>query len=159
MKNLIRIFLFFLIFGFSIYPQEINSTFEKLSKDAEIILTGKVIQQKSNWTEDKSSIYTAVTIQVEEYLKGSNENTIVVTHPGGEVGEVGEMYTHMPKFKNDEEILLFAVKNKKENTFKVLHGENGKVTLIKDDVTGEKTTSSSIKISELKKNIQKYISE
>jgi hypothetical protein len=148
-----------LLFGFysSLFAQDQALQLKILSGGADFILTGKVVKQNSNWNSDGTKIYTKVTIEVEEYLKGSNNKRIVVTHPGGEVGEVGELYSHMPSFKNNEEILLFVQNDVKTNTFKVFQGEKGKITLIKDVLTGEKMTSSKEKISSLKKEIKKYI--
>jgi hypothetical protein len=160
MKILSLFIIILFIVNFSAFPQQTISKIEKLSNEADIILTGKVVQQKSNWNNDQSKIYTNVTIEVEEYLKGkSNNSKITITHPGGEVGEVGELYSHMPGFKNDEEVLLFVKKNEKENTLIVLNGEDGKLTLTKDLNSGEKITSSNEKISEIKKSIKQYINE
>jgi hypothetical protein len=99
-------------------------------------------------------------LEVEEYLKGNNNNkTLVVTTPGGEVGEVGELYTHMPRFSKDEEVLLFVKKDKQETNYKVLNGEDGKMTLYTDKKTGEKITSSNKKISKLKNEIKNYVEQ
>ena len=42
----------------------------RLSKGADVIITGKVTQQSSSWNDDNTRIYTKATIEVEEYLKG-----------------------------------------------------------------------------------------
>ncbi len=97
-------------------------------------------------------------MQVDEYLKGNKVNkSIVVTTPGGEVGEVGELYTHMPRFNDDENVLVFVKEDKKDKSYKVLNGEDGKMTLYNDKITGEKVTSSNKKISMLKKEIKNYV--
>src|SRR4030066_264100 len=78
---------------------------ERMSKNADLIITGKVKEQNSNWNASKTTIYSYATIQVEEYLKGNNNSgPIVISYPGGEVGEVGEMYSHMPRFEDNEEV-------------------------------------------------------
>ena len=138
--------------------QTIPTDIKSLSEGADAILIGKVTKQNSSWNENKTRIFTEVTVNVGEYLKGSNINkTLVIRTLGGEVGEVGEFYTHMPRFSKDEEVLLFAKKDKKDNTYKVFEGENGKITVYQDQKTGEKVTSSNTKISTLKKEIKKYI--
>ncbi|HSP88455.1 MAG TPA: hypothetical protein VLN45_10005 [Ignavibacteriaceae bacterium] len=160
MKILSLFIIILFIINFSAFPQQTISKIERLTVDADIILTGKVIQQKSIWNDNQSKIYTNVTIEVEEYLKGkSNNSKIIITYPGGEIGEVGELYSHMPEFKNDEEVLLFVKKNEKENTLVVLNGQDGKLTLSKDLNSGEKITSSNEKVSEIKKSIKQYINE
>ena len=156
------LFVFLLLSGFksTSLSQTIQSDIQSLSKGADVILTGKVTKQNSSWNKDKSRIYTDVTLEVEEYLKGNNGNkTLVVTTPGGEVGEVGELYTHMPRFSKDEEVLLFVKKDTKDMNYKVLNGEDGKMTLYTDKKTGEKITSSNKKISKLKNEIKKYVEQ
>jgi hypothetical protein len=133
---------------------------KKLSENSDLIVEGKVVQKKSNWNENKTRIYTDVTLQVDEYLKGNQGNkTIVVTTPGGEVDEVGELYTHMPRFENDENVLVFVKENKKSKNYKVLNGEEGKMTLYNDKITGEKVTPSNMKMSKLKEEIKDYVNK
>jgi hypothetical protein len=155
------IFCSFLITFFlysEVQSQSIQSEIKNLSKGADIILTGKVVKQNSSWNQDGSRIYTAVEIQAEEYLKGDyNQKTIVLTTLGGEVGNIGELYSHMPKFSNDEEVLLFVKNDKKDLSYKVLNGEQGKLTLQVDKNGGEKITGFNMKISELKKEIKGYV--
>ena len=154
--------ILFLISAFytGTFSQSIQSKMKNLSEKSDIILEGKVVKQKSDWNQDKTRIFTEVTLQVDEYLKGNSGNkTIVVTTPGGEVGEVGELYTHMPSFKNDEDVLLFVKEDKRDQSYKVLNGKDGKLTLYKDKKTGEKVTSFNTKISTLKKEIKDYVAK
>ena len=138
--------------------QQRNAKLKHLTAGADIIVTGKVAKQKSNWNANKTRIFTEATIQVDEYLKGNNKaNSVTVTYPGGEVGGIGELYTHMPKFKNNEDVLVFLKKDKKTNSYKVYDGENGEVKIIKDQKTGERVTSSSVRINFLKDQIKSYL--
>lgn len=155
--------LFLIIFLFSgthslLLAQSIQLKMKNLSQKSDVILEGKVVKQNSLWNQNKTRIYTEVTLEVDEYLKGNNGNkTIVVTAPGGEVGDVGELYSHMPRFSNDEDVLLFVKKDKKDMSYKVVNGEDGKLTLYKDKKTGEKVTSFNKKVSSLKKEIKNYV--
>ena len=155
------IFCSFLITFFlysEVQSQSIQSEIKNLSKGADIILTGKVVKQNSSWNQDGSRIYTAVEIEAEEYLKGDyNQKTIVLTTLGGEVDNIGELYSHMPRFSNDEEVLLFVKNDKKDLSYKLLNGEQGKLTLQVDKNGGEKITGFNMKISELKKEIKGYV--
>ncbi len=142
------------------FAQQIATELKELSNGADIILTGKVTEQASSWNENKTRIYTQATIQVEEYIKGnSTGNTVTVKYPGGEVGEVGEMYSHMPRFKDKEEVLVFLKKDEKGTDFKVYNGEDGKIIIINDPKTGEKVTTSNVQINSLKAQIKNYINE
>jgi len=160
--------LFKLIFFFAVlmifflnsevYSQSLKSEIRNLSEGADIIVTGKVVDQKSQWNSDKSKIYTNVTIQVDEFLKGSNnQNRIVITHLGGEVGNVGETYSHIPTFQDDEDVLLFVKKSIKDESLSVFEGEEGKMTLYQNKNTGEKVTSNNIKASDIKKEIKSFV--
>jgi len=142
------------------FAQLASSEVESMSKNADVIITGKVIQQNSSWNENKTRIYTQATIQVEEYLKGNNNgNSLVITYPGGEVGEIGEMYSHMPRFEDNEEILVFLKKDTNSTDYKVYNGENGKISVISDPQTGEKVTTSNVQINSLKAQIKSYIND
>jgi hypothetical protein len=77
MKNLFWIFL--IIYGISstAFSQQHGSRIEKLSKNSDLILTGKVVHQNSSWNENKTRIYTKATLKVDEYLKGNNTGNSV----------------------------------------------------------------------------------
>ncbi len=154
------VILTFVGYQFSAFCQKSTSAIKYLSQGADVILTGKVLQQNSSWNEDRSKIYTNATIQVEEYLKGStNEGSIVVTYLGGEVGDVGELYSHMPKFEDDEEILVFLKRDQRTSNYKVFNGEEGKLSIVYDKKTGEKVTTSNVQINSLKAQIKNSIKE
>lgn len=141
------------------YCQVDRPNLEKLSKTADLILVGKVSGQKSSWNDSGTRIYTDASIQVEETVKGGNgETSVVVSFPGGEVDDVGELYSHMPRFVNDEEVLLFLKKNLHDSKYSVVDGEQGKVSVLNDPLTGEKITSSNIQVKKLKDQIRNYIS-
>ena len=155
-------FLFVLMiisgFYFTSLAQLSSSEIKILSEKADVILTGKVAQQTSSWNENKTRIYTHATIRVEDYIKGNNSgNTVTVTYPGGEVGDIGEMYSHMPSFEKNEEVLLFLKKDTRNTSFKVVNGEDGKITVTTNTKTGEKITSSKRHISSLTAQIKSYI--
>jgi len=142
------------------FSQLTSSEVESMSKNADLIITGKVVEQNSNWNENKTRIYTHATIQVEEYLKGNNNSgPIVISYPGGEVGEVGEMYSHMPRFEDNEEVLVFLKKDDKSTNYKVFNGEEGKISVIIDPKTGEKVTTSNVQINSIKAQIKSYIND
>ena len=146
--------------SFTSFAQQIKTELKDLSKGADVILTGKVTQQASSWNEDKTRIYTQATIQVDEYIKGNNAgNTVTVKYLGGEVGEIGEMYSHMPRFEDKKEVLIFLKKDEKSTNYKVFNGENGKISVIGDPKTGEKVTTSNVQVSSLKAQIKNYINE
>lgn len=153
-------FVTVIISGFLFHglAQTSQSELKNLSQNADIIITGKVTQQNSSWNENKTRIYSQATIQVEEYLKGNNNSgPVVVSYPGGEVGEVGEMYSHMPRFENNEEVLVFLKKDDESTNYKVLNGEEGKINVLIDPETGEKITSLNVSVNSIKAQIKSYM--
>lgn len=155
--------LVILLFSLFLLPhltqaQNIDAKLKKITSEADVILTGKVIKQTHSWGKSKSKIYTFVTIEVDDYIKGNQtEKTLIVRHPGGEVDGIGELYSHMPKFRDDEEILLFAEKERGSSTYKVVQGEEGKITIYPDKKKGNKTTLFNKNLEAFKKEIKSYV--
>ncbi|MDZ7625813.1 MAG: hypothetical protein U5J96_15385 [Ignavibacteriaceae bacterium] len=156
------LYILIVVAGFFLtsFAQVTSSEVESMSKNADVIITGKVTQQNSSWNENKTRIYTQATIQVDEYLKGGNTgNSIVVSYPGGEVGDIGELYSHMPRFENNEEVLVFLKKDDESTNYEVLNGEEGKINVMTDPRTGEKVTSSNVSVSSFKAQIKSHIND
>jgi dolichyl-phosphate-mannose--protein O-mannosyl transferase len=142
------------------FTQTTTSDVKSMSKNADLIITGKVVEQNSSWNENNTRIYTQATIRVEEYIKGGNNTgSIIVSYPGGEVGEVGELYSHMPRFEDNEDVLVFLKKDDKNTNYKVVNGEEGKINVLTDPKTGEKVTTSNVQINTLKAQIKSYIKD
>lgn len=114
----------------------------ELTGQADVVVAGKVNALKMEWNEDKSRIQTSVTIAVDETMKGGVEGgTLTVVVPGGEVDGVGEWYSHSVRFKADEEVVVFATKDRK-GTMRVTLGEKGKFLVENDVKTGTKVISN-----------------
>jgi len=160
-SNIFRYLLISFLFLYSaVISQESIPKIKKLTKKADLILTGKVAHKESAWNGDKTRIYTKTSIQVDEYLKGlANGNTVEVVIPGGEVGDIGELYTHMPAFEDDEEVLVFLKKDKKSKTYQVLNGQEGKIKIQKTGISKDKVAGSNSSISELKVQIKQFVNE
>ena len=106
---------------------------DRLTGEADLIAVGKVAGVKSAW--DRSRIVTTVTLKVGEFLKGNGEATLTITTPGGEVGGVGEWYSHTATFRENEEVVLF-VKRDRGGALRVSGGDEGKVRIERDASTG-----------------------
>lgn len=123
-------------------PAPVQSQMKALSTDelvqaSEVVAVGKVRQKKAAWNSTRTRIETTVTLEVSEYLKGTGGNSISITVPGGEVGEIGELYSHTARFEKDEEVVVFARRDK-TNRFQVAGGSSGKHSISTDSATGEK---------------------
>lgn len=91
------------IFSFS-YAQE--RAIEKLIKDSETIIIGKVSKIESEMEADKN-IWTYVTIECNQFLKGNKKIEVIIRIPGGEVGNLGQYVSGAPKYEINEEVLNF----------------------------------------------------
>ena len=159
-RYLLYVLLIFCCIYLNNFAQQIDTELKKLTMGADVILTGKVTQQASSWNENKTRIYTLAIIQVDEYIKGLKAgSTVTVKYLGGEVGGIGELYSHMPRFQDKEEVLIFLKKDEKSTNYKVFNGEKGKISVINDPKTGEKITTSNVQINSLKAQINSYIND
>lgn len=117
------ILYFSIFFSFS-YAQE--QAIEKLIKDSEVIIIGKVLKIESEMEIDKN-IWTYVTIECNQYLKGNKKNEVIVRIPGGEVGDLGQYVSGTPKYEINEEVLNFLSRGI-NGTYYVNGWEDGKYT-------------------------------
>jgi hypothetical protein len=154
---LCSLILFVFIPGYA-FTQSLSADIKSLTHGADVIVTGKVIEQNSVWSKAKTMILTQVTVRVDDFIKGSaGQTNITIIHPGGEIDNVGEYYSHIPVFKVNEEVLLFLKKDQGVNNFRVLEGESGKLKLYNDPNSGEKMTARHKKASDIKKEIRSYV--
>jgi hypothetical protein len=113
----------------------------ELTRQADVVVVGKVADVRSAWNHDRSRIQTTVTVVVDQTLKGAGgSGSIAIVTPGGEVDGVGEYYSHTARFRKDEDVVVFARKDS-EGRFRVTAGEQGKVVIRRDDDTGVRTVA------------------
>ena len=113
-------------------------TLEEIARQADVVAVGTVDRLRSEWNGNKSRIQTLVTIRVEQQLKGTpagGELTVLV--PGGEVDGVGEVYSHTDRFRQDEEVVVFA-KRDSRGTLRIATGDRGKLLITHDQSTGKR---------------------
>lgn len=125
----------------------------ELTDQAEIVAVGTVAGMKPEWNADKTRIFTRVTVSVSEILKGGGEQQLSILTPGGEIGEVGEMYFGTPRFAKDEEVVVF-VKKGPDRVFTVVGGAQGKATITRETTTGAKMVGQTMKLDELVANVK-----
>src|SRR5262245_36200055 len=88
-------------------------TFDQLVRDAEFVFEGKVTSTKSQWEGEGSerNIFTYVTFDVEDALKGSLGATFTMKMLGGTVGGESAAVADGPKFKEGDRDVLFVEHN------------------------------------------------
>jgi len=125
---------------------------------AELILEGTVSERASAWNEAHSRIYTNVTIVVKEYLKGTmTEKSVVVRHLGGEVGDVGEVYSGIARFEEDEEVLVFLRREEEDSSYRLIGGTQGKYQITLDEDTRERMVAKNRPLMDLKQEILRIV--
>jgi len=81
---------------------------EDLTKEADSILRGEVTDMRSEWNENKTRIYTYITISVKERIKGSSTgNTVTIRQLGGTVGRKSLFVSNSAIFQKGEEAIVF----------------------------------------------------
>lgn len=79
----------------------------ELSHDAIAIARGRVAAVDGQWTEDHRTIETIVSIQVDEYLKGSLGSVVQFRVPGGLLGRYRSIFVGAPEFAVDQQVVVF----------------------------------------------------
>jgi hypothetical protein len=87
--------------------------FEMLVDRAEMIFTGQVASQRSEWreTNGRKCIVTLVTFAVQQVHKGRAEASVTLQFLGGTIGDVTLDVAEMPSFKEGERVVLFVASN------------------------------------------------
>lgn len=79
----------------------------ELSRDARAIVRGRVVAVEGRWTDDRRTIETIVTLEVESYLKGALGPTLQFRAPGGELGRYRSIVVGAPEFVVDQHVIVF----------------------------------------------------
>jgi hypothetical protein len=79
----------------------------ELSRDARAIARGRVAAVDGRWTDDRRTIETIVTLEVESYLKGALGSTLQFRVPGGDLGRYRSIVVGAPAFAVDQHVIVF----------------------------------------------------
>jgi hypothetical protein len=79
----------------------------ELSREAQAVVRGRVARLDAQWTDDRGTIETIVTLEVEGYLKGALGSTLRFRTPGGDLGRYRSIMVGAPEFSVDEHIVVF----------------------------------------------------
>jgi len=79
----------------------------ELSRDARVIVRGRVVAVDARWTDDRRGIDTIVTLEVESYLKGAFGSMLAFRVPGGDLGRYRSIVVGAPEFAVDDRVVLF----------------------------------------------------
>jgi hypothetical protein len=79
----------------------------ELSRDARAIVRGRVAALDPQWTEDRGTIETIVTLEAEHYIKGAFGPVLRFRTPGGDLGRFRSIVVGAPEFAVDERVVVF----------------------------------------------------
>jgi len=128
---------------------------EDMTKQSDLVVSGKVAGRISEWTPKHDRIQTRITLAVDQAMKGSAPGSaITIVVPGGEVDGVGEWYSHSVAFQENENVVVFA-KRDNGNAYRVVGGEAGKISVKQDEKTGKKFIPNIGSLEEFSKNISR----
>ncbi len=104
---------------------------------ADEILTGVITATQSRWASG-GRIYTDVTLEIKDTVKGSLNKTSAVTFSviGGRIGGVVMKTSEIPSFQNGEEVLLY-MRRAAGNQLVIYGGVRGKFLIQRSAVTGK----------------------
>jgi len=78
-----------------------------LARRSTSVVHAHVIDVRSAWNDQRTFIFTFVTLRVEEKFRGESPETVVVRVPGGRVGDFVAEMDGAPQFSLGEEIVAF----------------------------------------------------
>ena len=83
------------------------ATFEELVRESHTVVYGRVIAVDGQWTADRRTIETIVSLEVDEYLKGSFGSIVQFRVPGGVMGRFRNIVAGAPSFSVDQQVVVF----------------------------------------------------
>ena len=82
-------------------------TLPDLVGQADLIVTGEVVDLEPSWNAERSDISTTVVLRVDRPLKGGAGGEVRFRIPGGTVADDWVWVTHAPRFEIGERALVF----------------------------------------------------
>lgn len=79
----------------------------ELSRDAIAIVRGRVAAVDAQYTEDRGTIETLITLEVDSYMKGALGPTVRFKVPGGSLGRFRSIVVGAPEFAVDQRVVVF----------------------------------------------------
>src|SRR6185295_5777092 len=85
----------------------IGADLGELASDARAIARGRVVAVDARWTDDRRTIETIVTLDVESYLKGELGSEVRFSVPGGSFGRYRNIVVGAPQFAVGQRTIVF----------------------------------------------------
>src|SRR5437667_295376 len=82
-------------------------TLDALVAGSDMVVYGRVVGGLSFWDAATRTIWTSTQIAVLDAAKGRPGVTVLVTEPGGVVGDTGHLFPGVPRFAPNQEVVAF----------------------------------------------------
>ncbi len=79
----------------------------ELSREAHTIARGRVVDVVGQWTDDRRTIETLVTLETQAFLKGDLGETVQFLVPGGSLGRFRNIVVGAPHFDVGQQVIVF----------------------------------------------------
>lgn len=100
-----------LLFWLAVLPAQAVTvaplSFEELVRLSSSVVYARVIDVRGQWTDDRQSIDSLVTVTVIKGLKGAPAAELTLTVPGGQVGRYLNLMPGAPSFGRGDLVVLF----------------------------------------------------
>lgn len=132
---------------------------ENITRASTMILIGSVKQVGPSWQSISGWVFTDVTVNASEYLKGSSSQTIQLRTDGGFTSCGGLIKEDQASFSKGQQVLLFlnpSTWQSDESYLTAVGGPQGKYTITGSMVTGGIPTATQ-PLEDLKTEIRQYL--
>lgn len=110
----------------------------KISQTAKVIVRARCLANETAW--DAGEIWTFTSFEVQETWSGSAPSRIVVRLLGGKLGNLTSSVPGIPRFRPDEEVVLF-LEPAGRGDFSIVRWEQGTFRIGRNTLTGEEYAS------------------
>ena len=108
MRRILQMLILFLPVPIALLAAAVpRISFDELVTGSEWIVHGTVRESWTEWDRTQQFIWTHYRVDVHDRLKGHGETSIVISEPGGRVGNREQYYSGMMNFATGEEVVLF----------------------------------------------------
>ncbi|MGQ0736054.1 MAG: hypothetical protein ACT4QD_20670 [Acidobacteriota bacterium] len=111
-------------------------TFEQLVEEASVVVLARVAEVRGQWTADRRSIDSVMTLETLRYFKGDWGATVMIRTPGGEAGGRMHVIPGAPVFREGDLVVLFLAGRGPAIPTPVGLGQ-GVFRVVRDSRTGE----------------------
>jgi hypothetical protein len=100
--------VFYLLLSDGVLAETLQKlSLEELTREADVIVRGRIQKVSSQPTADRSNITTVVEVAVVDQWKGQKTSTLSLRQPGGSAGGIAQAVPGLPQFSIGEDVILF----------------------------------------------------